>query len=1111
LPCKHTGKPNRPQRYPVLLLIVLLLLSPALSAQPAAGITLSVKNETLQTVFDQLERTTACRFTYKDVVLPTEKNISITATNSPVEAFLDRLLAPAGLSYLRTGNTFAIVRRAPGKDPVVVEGRATDKSGDPVTGASVTLKNNPGKGTVTGVDGTFSLPVEAGQTLVVSCLGYETQEIPAGNRKRLNIQLKESNRPIDEVVVVGYRTVKKLSLTGSVSAIEMKQKENQPITNTGQALYNTPGVWIGQGESKPGRDGVSIRVRGVNSLNNVAPLVLVDGIEYDINEIDPASIHSITILKDVSAAIYGSKAANGVVLITSKSGAKGKARVEYKGSAGVQRATCVPDVVSDPVFYMRLYNQAQINGGIDPSAVNYRPADIAEYEAGLGTDPTLYPASDWFDIMLRDGLIQKHSLRLSGGTDAVTYSTGIGYTGQTGIWLANDAAQRYSWDFKLTAHASEKLNVTASMLGNFRPFEEPEWGIGSALDATMRALPMYTEWHKNNIYGASWLSTPGINTSANPYMFAGEGNTLREYSEFLASLAVDCAIAKNLKYYATLGWRKTDHFSKDWRPLMYIMQNTKTEYLLKYSTNLPFLKDWYSGNWQLSLSHRLVYENTFAGRHNLHAMIGHDVQDNKSRNFQAENKIKFTDNTLQELSVLKDYSNAVTTGGSWFERLISVYGRLAYTFDEKYLLEATLRNDASSRLAPGHRWALFPSVMLGWRIDRESFFEEPQVDLLKLRASVGEMGSQSVDRYSYMMTVAAQANYTFGGTQVATAAVSNLVDPELTWEKTRSYNVGADLGAFNNKLYLEADLFYKRTFDILRRKTAPAQVGLGGPTSNVGIVDNKGYEISLAWRDKIKNVSYGLNASLAYVHNEVVDLKGEQIISSDRRITLEGYPINSFYMYEADGYYASYDEIAAAKAVYGSRAALRPGYIKYVDQNNDNVIDEKDRIVVGSIIPKYNYSFGISLGYKNFALESTFQGVSEVNVYPTGNLAFPFYNGAPLTWEQTGKSWKSPEDVNARYPLLTLYSSGSNNFIPSTQWLRNAAYLRMKNIQLSYTVPQALTQHWKMNTVTIYISGQNLLTFTEYTDGDPEMTGTRDNLFEYPNLKTLSMGINVTF
>jgi TonB-linked SusC/RagA family outer membrane protein len=594
-------------------------------------------------------------------------------------------------------------------------------------------------------------------------------------------------------------------------------------------------------------------------------------------------------------------------------------------------------------------------------------------------------------------------------------------------------------------------------------------------------------------------------------MFAGEGSTYRELSEFLASLSIDYAVTKNLKYYATLGWRKIDHFSKDWRPLMYVMQNTKTEYLQPYSTNTPFVKDWDSDTWQLTFSHRFVYENTFAEKHNIHAMIGHDIQDYKSRNFQAENKKGFTDNTLQELSVLKDYTNAVTTGGSSFERLISVYGRLAYTFDEKYFVEATLRNDASSRLAPGHRWALFPSAMIGWRIDKESFFEVPQIELMKLRVSVGEMGSQAVDRYSYMMTVATQANYTFGGAQAATAAVSNLIDPELTWERTRSYNVGIDFGAFKNKLYVEADFFYKRTFDILRRKSVSAQVGLGGPTSNVGVVDNKGYEISLIWRDKIKDFNYTLTGSMAYVYNEVVDIEGERIISSDRRITLEGYPINSFYMYEADGYYASYDEIANAQAVYGSRAALRPGYVKYVDQNGDNIIDEKDRIIVGGVIPKYTYSFGINMEYKNFALETMFQGVSEVNVYPTGNLAFPFNNGAPLTWEQANKSWQGPEDANAKYPLLMLYSGGSNNFIPSTQWLRNAAYLRMKNIQFSYTIPQSLTRHWKIDKVMVYISGQNLLTFTKYTDGDPEMTGTRDNLYEYPNLKTLSMGINITF
>ena len=537
---------SQPKQVLRTLALLFLLFAASIRPLPAQNIQITIHpdKKEFRELLPEISRQTGVEFSYNLEIL----NISTRATgkiSGSLKQVLDRIFAGTDIRYTLLGSSrvvLTLTAQEPQKaQPVEPEryrltGVVRDQAGKPLAG--VTVVESPYNGTATATDGSYALEIKPEAQITFSCLGYTQVVEKVAGRTTLDVTLQEEATALEELVVVGYRTVKKLSLTGSVATVDIKSKEHQPITNSTQMLYNTHGIWVNQGGAQPGRDKASISIRGVNSLNSTggAPLVLLDGVEYDFGEIDPSTIESITVLKDVSAAIYGLKAANGVILVTSKKGAKGHPRVEYSGKYGIQRATYLPDVVTDPILYMRLRNLAEINSGISPGAVSYSNAQILEYMEGMKTDPSVYPASDWFDICLDDGYVQQHSVRLSGGTDAVTYSMGIGYTDQKGVFIENDNAQRYSFDLKLNARVSDALNISGTFQGNVRTFNEVGYTTGTVLKTIMRGLPIFSDYHRNGIYGSTWLFTPGRNNIENPRMQVEQGFVYRNYQELLSTL-----------------------------------------------------------------------------------------------------------------------------------------------------------------------------------------------------------------------------------------------------------------------------------------------------------------------------------------------------------------------------------------------------------------------------------------------------------------------------------------------------------------------------------------------------------------------------------------------
>ena len=982
------------------------------------------------------------------------------------------------------------------------------KDQTPLPGVTVNVAGTA-TATATGNDGSFTIKANNGASLIFSFVGYLPKESKVNGSDMGTIILEEDIKSLTSVVVVGYGTQKKVNLTGSIATIDMSDKEGQPLTNVSNALHGAPGLFVNLGNSQPGVDRATIRIRGMGTLNNNDPLVLVDGIEYSMDELNPADIETISVLKDASAAIYGSRAANGVILVTTKKG-KGASKVNYGYYYGSQKPTAMPDAIWDPIVYMNLKNQALENIG---KVHDYSDADIAEYEQGLKTDPFTYPSSNWFDIALDNGQIQKHDLSFSGSTDKYQYRLSLGFLDRSGIIIGpNDKEKKYSLGFNGSMNISKRLKVGLTLDGYFRHYNEPYYN--SFWNYLTRTLPILTDTLPDGRYGNSWLRTPGRNNWENPRMIAETGFAKKVVTRFLGTVFADYELPFDITYHAKFGADKYDGLLENFTPQVKTY-NPKTGAAINWNSpsTAPRSRGIDYNDLNIHFYHTLDWNKTFAEDHNVTVMVGSSYDDYDSRSFSS-GSMGYLDGTLTAISAGALPYEGYISGSSEEDVLISYFGRLNYDYKGKYLLEGTFRYDGSSRFANGKRWSFFPSVSAGWRIDKESFFHMSNVfNLLKLRASYGQLGNQAVALYSYLNSINLGQDYSFGGALSSGAAATAYSDPNTSWETTNTYNAGLDANLLNNSLTVSVDVYKKYTVDILRAISIPDQVGgLTGPNKNVGTMQNTGIELTLGYRNNIGNFDYSFNGNVAYNKNKVVDLNGEILYGFGTNlstITQAGYPVNSYFIYDAIGIFQSAEEVA--KSPFQS-ATTTAGDLKYRDITGDNKITSDDRVVLSTStqIPKYTFGFGVDLGYKGFSLNAFFQGVAGLKIYPTANLAFPFNNGANATWEWVTDSW-TPERKNARLPQVTPSDVDDDNYVASDFWLRDGSYVRMKNIQLSYTLPSDWLSKAKIKKVAVYVNAENYLTFSKYKDFDAESVLNASTIYHYPMLKTISAGINVTF
>lgn len=980
----------------------------------------------------------------------------------------------------------------------------------PLAGATVRLLGTS-KGVITQNDGTFKIQASLNKSLTISIVGFLKKEVKITSADLGVIELQEDAEALNTVVVVGYGSQKKANLTGAISTLDMTEKEGQPITNASNALYGLSGLFINQSNSQPGVDRADILIRGMGTLSNNSPLILVDGIEYSMDELNPNDIATVTILKDASAAIYGSKAAGGVILITTKSG-KGKSKVNYSYYTGVQNPTQLPDVIWDPIAYMKLKNQAELNEG--KTQVDYSDADLQEYQDSMKSNPFVYPSNNWFDIALQNGTIQKHDLSFSGSGDKYQYRLSLGYLDRTGIMFgpANDE-KKYSLGLNSSLQVSKRLKIGLTLDGYYRYYTQP--GYNSFWQYLSRALPILTDTLQDGRFGNSWLRTPGRNNWENPRMIAYSGISYKYVQRFLSTAFATYNLPYDINYNIKFGADKYDGLLKTFIPQVQTV-NPKTGALTNWNspTTAPRNANQDYNNLDIHFYNTLDWHHQFAKKHNVALMLGSSYDNYSDGGFNAE-MTGYLDASLTALdagTILEDMGGHYTK-----DVLESYFGRVNYDYNGKYLFEATFRYDGSSRFALGHRWSFFPSASAGWRIDKESFFKSNFIDLLKLRGSVGQLGNQAVPLYSYENSITLGHNYSFGGPNgvlASGAAATAYSDPNTTWETTTDYDLGLDMNLWDNRINFTADVYKKLTTGILRQVNIPSQIGdLSGPQQNVGTVSNIGYELGAGFKNNIGAFNYSVSGNIAFNKNKVVDLHGQILYNLNTNlstITQAGYPIDSYYLLDAIGIFQSDEEVKNSPF---QAADVKAGYIKYRDVNGDNMINGDDRLIIptSSVIPKYTYGFNLNVGYKGFALNAFFQGVSGIKVYVADNLAFPFNNGAGATWEWANDSW-TPDRTNAKLPIVTESNYGSEeNFLPSTFWMKDASYLRLKNIQLSYEFPQKWLAPLKINRISVFVNAQNYLTFTKFKDYDPETALNVISLYHYPMLKTISGGINVTF
>lgn len=998
-----------------------------------------------------------------------------------------------------------------GQATKTISGNVSGPDGESIPGATVVVKGTT-TGTVTDLDGNYSITVSfSDEVLIFSFVGMGSEEVEIGNQSIVNVTLSNEGADLDEVVVIGYGTQRKVTLTGSVATADAEFLKDRPITNSTQALQGLNGIYVNQSSGQPGADAASIRIRGIGTLGDNNPLVLVDGIEFNLRDINPNDIETISVLKDAaSAAIYGNRAANGVVIITTKKGKKSeKMNISLNSYYGWQRATFLPKMVTNSVDFMMARNQAAANEG---QSVVYSDEAIEEYRNG--SDPDLYPNTNWYDILFSTAPIQDHNLRLSGGSESVTYSMSLGYLDQKGILKGTDS-KRYSINTNLTYRYSDKLQFGTIINGSFWDRNQSSVDIDNAvLTGAGRSLPIHPNILSDGRYGDTWLVTPGHNVFRHPLAVATESMQNNKSKRAMINMFVEYTLPFEIKYKATFAVNNYDVYNHRFIPEIYIYNPKQPDVpkTLRFDPPNRSVQKINNNNIDQSFFQTLTWDKRdIDGKHSLNMLLGFSRESFYRSNFDAYIE-GFLGNELTELNA--GTINQLVGGTSNESKLMSYFGRANYSYKDKYLLETNFRYDGSSRFAEDNRWGFFPSFSAAWRIKEESFMSNLTViDDLKFRGSWGQLGNQNIGLFNFVSNININQGTILGNGVVPGSAITALSDPNISWEKTTITNLGFDLSLWANKLDFTVDFFNKVTTDILTRINIPAQVGnLNGPITNLYGMSNKGVEISANHRNTFGALNLRIGGNIALVKNNIDYLSGDIQYTTNRfgniRVIQEGHPVNSWYLYEAEGLFQSEEEINNHAF---QHTATAPGDIKFRDLNEDGKIDIEDMSIKGRTLPKATYAINLNLEYKGFDLSAFFQGVYDIDIYPFHNVAFPLYNGAGLTQDYLENHW-TPDNMDAKYPRLFLPARGTQiNSANSTFWLQDASYLRLKNLQIGYSFQSELLSRVNISQLRPYINGQNLFTFSKWKISDPEKNILGQDIGDYPNAVMLTLGFNLTF
>lgn len=970
---------------------------------------------------------------------------------------------------------------------ITVQGIVKDQTGETVIGASVMEKGTT-NGTITGIDGDFSLNMSSNGTLVVSFVGYKTQEVQVKGQKQLQVVLSEDAEMLDEVVVIGYGTMKKSDLTGAVSSIGNKDIKDSPVSNLGQAIQGKiSGVQIVDA-GKPG-DNVSIKIRGLGSINNCDPLVVIDGVPTDLglSSLNMADVERLDVLKDASAtAIYGSRGANGVVMITTKRGTEGKGKLAVSANYSFQNATNVPSLLN-AAQYAELSNDMMVNSGRNPNPEWANPSEL-----GAGTD--------WMDELLRTGVMQNYTVSYSGGNEKSHYYVSGGFLDQSGI-VKSVNYRRFTFQSNSDAQVLKWLKFSNNITFSADTKKSGSYNIGDAL----KALPIYPVKNEDGSWSGPDGNSEWYGSTRNPIGPTELNKSQTDGYNFLANLTAELTFTKWLKFKSTFGYDAKFWFIDNFTP-KYNWKPTPTEETSRYkSDNKSFTYLW---------DNYFLFDHTFAEKHRVGLMAGMSAQWNTNDYLNAQKNVFMFDNVHEMDNGEKMYA----IGGNETEwALLSYMARVNYSYEDRYLLTATIRRDGSSRFGKKHRWGTFPSVSVAWRASQEKWFpKNDYINDLKVRAGYGVTGSQaSVGNYSYLASYNTGV-YPFGissGNQTALVS-STLANPYIHWEEVAQTNIGFDASLFNSRVMFSFDAYLKETRDMLVKASIPITSGFEDTTTtytNAGKVRNQGIEMSLHTINLTGELGWETNVTATYNKNKIKDLNSDvpyyinQINNSYVTMLAKDYPINVFYGYVTDGIFQNQSEVNT----HAVQPGAEPGDIRFRDLNNDGVINDSDRTVIGNPNPSWLFSMNNSLSYKGFELSVFLQGIAGNKIYNANNID---NTGMAAAYNQTTdvlKRWQGEGTSNSM--PRAVFGDPNQNTRVSDRFVENGSYLRLKNITLSYTFPKQWLQKAQIENARLSLSCENVATITGYSGFDPEVGINGIDQNRYPISRTFSLGLNFNF
>uniref|UniRef100_A0AB33IZ21 TonB-dependent receptor n=2 Tax=unclassified Prevotella TaxID=2638335 RepID=A0AB33IZ21_9BACT len=1056
---------------------------------------------TLKEAFVEIEKQAKQSVDYDVAAIDLNRVVNAKDANGNLHKALASILKGTGYTYEMSNGHIIISKGKIQQSPSnaqqrQITGTVKDAKGEPLTGATVVQKGTT-NGTVTDVDGRFVLNAPVGSTLLISYIGSNDQEVKATDN--LSIVLTDNVSALEEIVVVGYGTQKKMDLTGSVANIGSKDLANRPVTTLSSAIQGlAPGVAVTQGQGRPGQEGATIRVRGTGTLNSASPYILIDGVETGtMNSLDPNDIESISVLKDAaSAAIYGSKAANGVILITTKRGAVGKPSVNYSGSVGWQSETGHIERMNsaDAATY---YNLALSNGGKAPK---FSEEEIKKFRDG--SDPYNYPNTDWHSLAFDgSGFMQHHNISVSGGNEFVKYMTSGGFLTQEGVLRNCNRMQfnvRSNIDIKLSDHFTAHSNL--SYINNSYDDADNSY-VGDGSDQILRQLNRIAPWipYKNED------GTYGTIGDGNPIAWLDLDQAIqRKNQNFTGILSVDYKIIDGLVLTAQGTYISN---VQDYKAFTKDIQYNKNKYHGPNKlTDASYLWNRYAFDALLN------YHKTF-GQHDVKGLLGYRLEDYNYKELKGT-RTDFPNNEVTDMDAGTE-STQTNKGYSRELAMMSYFGRINYEYANRYLFEANLRADASSRFARGHRWGYFPSFSAGWRISEESFMESTRswLDNLKIRASWGQLGNQDAlsDYYPALLTYSVGRNYPFNGVVNTGIAQTSYKLSTISWEKTTTWGVGLDMTLLRG-LTLTVDYYNRKTTGIIMSVPVPGTFGLSAYKDNVGSMQNSGIEVSLGYQKQAKQWSMNIVGNVAFNKNEILDLGGVNEMIDDYYINRVGCAYRSFFAYQTDGLFQSKEEADAFTEKYGNPFGrkFKAGDIRYVDVNEDGKLTSADRTVFKAEQPKMTFGLSLSGTYKNFDLSMLLQGAIGVNRYFNEEVVGDFTGDTSSPSTVWFDAW-SADNPNGKFPYIAeAKMSPSYPTNRSSFWIFNTNYLRCKSLQIGYTLPNKWLKKIGLDRIRLYYAAENLFKLDNLpVNIDPEAPSGRGS--HYPQLMTNSFGINIKF